>query len=327
MVRPTKRIAKEREEIHLGWLGDLISVDEMKSLRKAAESRGIGQSVMSEHIKNLEDWYGAQLVKRGDTQSILTPYGEAVARAARIGMAEILNGRERFARLRHPRSVSFAALHAIAIGFFPEWISTILKDLPSGPIGMMAENTKDCLDALRRSEVDFFICYDHPERTIFFVENEFKSAVIGEDELIPLIKSGDGPQEQKLKKTIVDAFNNRKSFPLLSYSDGTFLGHIVNHVLLHNKLKRKAAVVHHADLAEVLKALARNGHGVAWLPKTAVGAYLQFGQLLNLLDPVVGIRNGAGLKVLLPIRLFWKEPLTEHAELIAAKAKLHEEAR
>jgi DNA-binding transcriptional LysR family regulator len=90
--------------------------------------------------------------------------------------------------------------------------------------------------------------------------------------------------------------------------------------LEQNKLKQRTDTIYHADLAEVLKATARYGHGVAWLPKTAVDAALGSGQLVNLLDTGMGIRNADELSVDLPIILLWQEPLTEQGELIAARA-------
>jgi DNA-binding transcriptional LysR family regulator len=300
---------------------DLITLAELGSFRKASKRREVSQSALSQHIKNLENWFGGPLVTRSDKNAELTAYGEAVVKAARVGLSHIYNTRERFSSPK--QSVSFSSLHAIAIGFFPKWISSILNGSQKIRVGMMAENTMDCLQALNDGVVDFFICYDHFERSIFFDIKAYRSIVIGSDELIPVIRGGTAPEDQEFHSRVAHAFNDRHArIPLLSYSVGTFLGRIVDDILQQRKMKHRADAIYHADLAEVLKAMARNVDGVAWLPRTAVGAALQSGQLVSLVDQGGWIRNSDGLKVELPIRLFWKEPLSEQGDLIVARAKV-----
>jgi DNA-binding transcriptional LysR family regulator len=67
---------------------------------------------------------------------------------------------------------------------------------------------------------------------------------------------------------------------LIGYSATTYFGRCLN--LLLQRASKKAALTPHfeSDMADVLKKLALNGEGIAWLPRSLIEAELTDGTLV-----------------------------------------------
>jgi DNA-binding transcriptional LysR family regulator len=89
--------------------------------------------------------------------------------------------------------------------------------------------------------------------------------------------------------------------PFLAYAPGAYLGQVVEFILKHNATPVHLDRVYETDMAEGLKAMAREGHGVAFLPQSAVQKDLQSGKLVS---------AGSGLDLTLDIRLYREHPGT-----------------
>ena len=50
----------------IGWIDDLIAIEEKGSLSKAAESRNVTQPAFSRRIVAIEQWFGAEIVNRSN---------------------------------------------------------------------------------------------------------------------------------------------------------------------------------------------------------------------------------------------------------------------
>ncbi len=81
-------------------LAAFVKVADMASVSRAAEDLGVGKSVVSKRIAQLEAEVGATLFARSTRKVALTPAGEAYAEFARRALAEIGAGVERVRALR-----------------------------------------------------------------------------------------------------------------------------------------------------------------------------------------------------------------------------------
>jgi DNA-binding transcriptional LysR family regulator len=77
-----------------------VKVADSASVSRAAADLGVGKSVVSKRVAQLEQLIGATLFARSTRRIVLTPAGEAYAEFARRALAEIGAGEERLRALR-----------------------------------------------------------------------------------------------------------------------------------------------------------------------------------------------------------------------------------
>lgn len=81
-------------------LAAFVKVADHASVSRAAGELGVGKSVVSKRVAQLEQLIGATLFARSTRRIALTPAGEAYAEFARRALAEIASGEERLRALR-----------------------------------------------------------------------------------------------------------------------------------------------------------------------------------------------------------------------------------
>lgn len=258
--------------MELKWLEDFLSLAATRSFSDSARERNVTQSAFSRRIRSLEVWLGTDLLDRSTYPIRLTDDGRTFREAAeeivrltyqsRAG----LGGR---AAERPSASISVTALHSLTLTFLPRWLTGLRARV--GPIAsrVLPENYALCLEALVEGGYDFMLTYHHPSVPVPLDPARFPFAVIGSDRLTAvanpaaLAEWGPGP------------------LPLLQYSRGSFLGLLT--ALAENQPGAPATRVAHVNensLAEALKFMALEGHGLAWLPRQLVAAELEAGRLV-----------------------------------------------
>ena len=114
----------------LKWLEDFVSLAETRSFSRSAEERHVTQPAFSRRIQALEMWLGAPLIDRTTYPTTLTESGRRFRETAEeiiqlLGTARAdLTAESRTRR----RSVSMAALHTLALTFFPRWFGKIEEE-------------------------------------------------------------------------------------------------------------------------------------------------------------------------------------------------------
>ena len=73
--------------------------------------------------------------------------------------------------------------------------------------------------------------------------------------------------------------------PYLGYASGAYLGQMVDLILKETPTPIHLDRVYETDMAEGLKAMALEGHGIAFLPHSAVVQELVAGRLVSALPP------------------------------------------
>ena len=130
-----------------------------------------------------------------------------------------------------------------------------------------------------QGRIQFLLCHSHDQVPMRVDSVHFRSAVVGSDVLIPV----SAPDLDSKPVFVLNARGNRR-VAVLAYSAESGIGRIVR-VLRGAALEEiRADVVFTAHLASVLRTMALDGRGVAWLPKTLIGDDLAGGRLVAVGD-------------------------------------------
>jgi len=296
--------------LDLEWLEDFLALADSGNFSRAAQARAIAQPAFSRHIRALEEWAGVELIDRARHPAAPTPAGEVFVATARDVVLRLLQARTRAheAQEQAGRSLQFAATHVLSLAFFPRWLQQLEQQLQLGAIHMVSDSYQACEALMLQRRVQFLLCYGHPVVRTRLLPPEFAFACVGQDRLVPVSAPGAGGQPQHRIQGAAP-----EPVPVLAYSEASGLGQIMRDRLpgaFDAACFKPVVTSHHAAL---LKTLALEGRGLAWLPHSLVQAELADGRLLP--------AAGSGWEVALEIRLFRAtEPLAPAAEAVWARA-------
>lgn len=264
--------------MELDWLEDFLALVESGNFSRAAEIRNLTQPAFSRRIKSLEDWAGAALFDRSTHRIGLTVAGEAFCRPAEEIVRRIQQSREELRKVAGSAAstLRFAATHALSLTFFPTWLREIEARVPQAGIQLMSDTMKACEQALRQGQAQFLLCHSHAAVPARLDGLSFVSVCVGEDVLAPV----SAPGEHGLPLYHLPA-DPGTTLPLLAYSPESALGWIVDAATAGKRDGQAFEVVVTAHLATVLRALARDGRGITWLPLSLVQSDLDNGILVR----------------------------------------------
>jgi len=135
-----------------------------------------------------------------------------------------------------------------------------------------------CEQIMLRGEAEFLLCHYHREAFARFEPSQFTSIVVGKDVLVPLCaRDANGAPKWPWPESSPLRF--------LSYSPQSGLGRILNAVWSKESKPLLLENVFTAQLAVTLLSMARQGHGIAWLPETLAAEDIAAGRLV---DPAQG---------------------------------------
>ena len=282
------------------WLEDFVSLAETRSFSRSATLRHVTQPAFSRRIQSLEAWAGADLVDRSSYPTKLTPAGETLYAQALDLLQSLQNTR---AMLRGHNSagqdfIEFAVPHTLAFTFFPSWISGLRDGF--GPIKsrLIALNVHDAAMRLVEGGCDVLITYHHPSQPLQLDAERYEMVVLGQEVIAPYAKAGpDGRAVFSLPG--VAAW----PLPYLGYAPGAYLGGITDWILKQSSTPIHLARVYETDMAESLKVMALEGHGIAFLPQSAVRKEVQGGALVEVCLP-----GEAPLSLTMEVRAYREKP-------------------
>ncbi len=249
------------------WLEDFVSLAETRSFSRSALLRHVTQPAFSRRIQALEAWAGTDLVDRSSYPTRLTLAGETLRCQAMDILQSLASAH---AMLRgHPSTgeevVDFAAPHTLAFTFFPAWITGLQCHFGEFKSSLTALNVHDAALRLVEGGCDVLITYHHPSQPLQLDPHRFEMVSLGGEVLAPFVKTSD--QGAPL-------FNlpgeSQAPVPYLAYSSGAYLGRVADYLVQGAKAAIHLNRVYETDMAESLKAMALEGHGVAFLPNSAV---------------------------------------------------------
>lgn len=290
--------------MEIKWILDFLSLVDTRNFSRSADERATTQPAFSRRIKALEEWMGATLFDRSSQPIALTPAGQKFRPVAEEVLRRLLQSREEIQQIgRHSeRTISFAATHSLSLVFFPRWIREI--EAQTGILRTRLDSNRigNCVQALLRGEVNFLLSPTHAAIEMELPKERFVSVAVGLDQLMPVsapAESG-GP---------LHALPGSRATPVdyLAYVGTSASGQAVEYMLKHHASPPVLSKVFDSQLAGVLKSMALQGRGVAWLPESEIVTELEAGTLVP--------AGGSSYRIPSEIRLFRSvEPLPVEAE-------------
>ena len=260
------------------WLEDFVSLAETRSFSRSATLRHVTQPAFSRRIQALEAWAGTDLVDRSSYPTRLTLAGETLYTQS----LEMLQGLQSTrAMLRGHTSagrdvIEFAVPHTLAFTFFPAWVSSLREKF--GPIKsrLIALNVHDAVLRLVEGSCDLLIAYHHDSQPFQLDANRYEMVSLGQEVLAPFVRpTASGEAEFTLPGRA------GQPLPYLGYAPGAYLGRVVDLILKQSTTAIHLDRMYETDMAEGLKAMAVEGHGIAFLPLSAVKKELRAKKLVS----------------------------------------------
>jgi len=294
------------------WLEDFVSLAETRSFSRSATLRHVTQPAFSRRIQALEAWAGTDLVDRSSYPTRLTPAGQTLYGQA-LEMLQALHSTRAMLRGHTAAGqdvIEFAVPHTLAFTFFPAWVSSLRE--PFGPIKsrLIALNVHDAVMRLVEGSCDLLIAYYHPSQPFELEADRYEMVSLGQEVIAPYAK----PDAQGRPLFHLPGRADR-ALPYLGYASGAYLGQVVEFMLKQSGTAIHLDRVYETDMAEGLKAMALEGHGLAFLPFSAVKKELRGRRLVS-----AAPRTLPGLEVSMEIRAYRNKPSANAAPKRTAQA-------
>ncbi len=282
------------------WLEDFVSLAETRSFSRSAQLRHVTQPAFSRRIQALEAWAGTDLVDRSSYPTRLTPAGETLYGQS-LEMLQALQSTR--AMLRGHTSagqdvIEFAVPHTLAFTFFPAWLSSLRDKF--GPIKsrLIALNVHDAVVRLVEGGCDLLIAYHHPSLPFQLDADRYEMVSLGEEVIAPYCRpEAQGQPLFQLPGQV------GQPLPYLGYAPGAYLGQVVDFMLKQASTPIHLDRVYETDIAEGLKAMALEGHGLAFLPHSAARNEVQAGKLVSAAP--AGL---PGMQITMDVRAYREKP-------------------
>ena len=287
------------------WLEDFVSLAETRSFSRSAQLRHVTQPAFSRRIQSLEAWAGVDLVDRSSYPTRLTPAGATLYEQS----LEVLQALQSTRAMMRGHSsaghdvIEFAVPHTLAFTFFPAWVSALREDF--GPIKsrLFALNVHDAVMRLVEGSCDLLIAYHHPSQPYQLDADRYEMVSLGQEVIAPYVK----PDEKGVPLWTLPG-KAGQPLPYLAYASGAYLGQMVDLILKEAKTAVHLDRVYETDMAEGLKAMALEGHGIAFLPHSAVKKDLRAKKLVSALP-----QNVPALQITMEVRAYRERPTSKEA--------------
>jgi DNA-binding transcriptional LysR family regulator len=263
--------------MNLSWLDDFLALAESGNFSRAADQRHMTQPAFSRRIRALEEWLGVALFDRSSHPVTLTETGQWFGTVAHELLTRVARVPDEARAVADASSATlrFAATHALSLTFLPAWLRRLEARTPIGAIQLMSDVAANCEAQMLQGRVQFLLCHVHEQAPGRLDASAFRSVRVGTDLLLPV----SAPAKGGRPRFALDAPGGAR-VPLLAYSAESGLGRVVR-ALRGDALERvKAEPVFTAHLATLLKSMALDGRGVAWLPRTLIEDELRDGRLV-----------------------------------------------
>lgn len=269
--------------MNLSWIDDFMALAASGNFSRAAEERHMTQPAFSRRIRALEEWLGVELFDRGSQPARVTEVGEwfrTVAQDLQSRVARV-PGEARAVAEASATTLRFAATHALSFTFFPRWLHGLDTGAPVGQVQLMSDVQHKCETLLAQHQVHFLLAHGHPAVQGALDDSEFASLVVGHDQLMAVsAPDGEGRPRHPLPPPGAEA-----GFEWLGYSAESGIGQILRQLKGSMLERMNGHQVLTAHLASVLRTMALDGRGLAWLPHMLIDDDLALGRLVSAASP------------------------------------------
>jgi DNA-binding transcriptional LysR family regulator len=249
------------------WLQDFLAVAETGSFTRAAESRFVSQPAFSRRIQALESWLGVPLFDRSGFPTRLTAEGEQFRLLAGDILGQVIDARQQLAgkAAAGREHVRIALPYVLATARVPHWWRTwsASQELTAT---VVAGNIHDLITTLTAGNADLLFCYLSDQQPIRLDPDRYASLVVETDLLRPYASPA------LLAGGVALPGSPDRPVPLLMYSAGVYFARLVDLILETAEQRVVGTRILESDMSDVLRDMARAGHGVAWLPDSTAQA-------------------------------------------------------
>jgi len=265
--------------MNLSWLEDFLALVATGNFSRAAEERHMTQPAFSRRIRSLEEWLGTDLFDRSSQPAKLTAAGEWFRDTAHDLMARVsrVPSEARAVAESQSSTLRFAATHALSFSFFPGWLRSLETRTSVGPVSLISDVFARCEAMLLAGQVQFVVSHAHPQSSSELLARDFPFVKVGIDSLVAV----SAPDAVGRPIHAVTRATQGSPLQLLSYSNESGIGRILRDVLGTALERRPTRSVFKAHLATVLRTMALDRRGIAWLPRTLVAEDLAEGRLVE----------------------------------------------
>lgn len=261
------------------WLEDFLALASSGNFSRAADERHMTQPAFSRRIRALEEWIGAELFNRSTQPATLTDTGawfESIAKEMLVRAARI-PGEARAFNEANSNALRIASTHALSFTFMPSWLRGLESKITIGQVQLVSDVMQHCEALLLESQVQFLLTHSHADIEGELDKARYPFAVVGKDTLIPV----SAPNKAGKPQFTLDKATAKNPIKLLSYSQESGIGRIVNE--MHNKLTDTLPIqnIFTAHLASVLRTMALDARGIAWLPESLIAEDIASGKLVE----------------------------------------------
>ena len=259
------------------WLEDFVSLAETRSFSRSAQLRHVTQPAFSRRIQALEAWAGTDLVDRSSYPTRLTPAGETLHGQALdiLGSLQASRNMMRGHQTAGQDMLDFAVPHTLAFTFFPHWLMDLRKNFGDVKSRLAALNVHDAVLRLTEGGCELLIAYHHASQPLQLSPERYEMLSLGSETLAPYARAGENGQP-------LFSLPGRpgSKVPFLSYAPGAYMARMVEVILKQASVALNLDAIYETDMSEGLKAMALEGHGLAFLPYSSVRKELKARRLV-----------------------------------------------
>ncbi|NRF65415.1 LysR family transcriptional regulator [Aquincola sp. S2] len=263
--------------MNLSWLDDFMALAATGNFSRAADERHMTQPAFSRRIRALEEWLGAELFDRSSQPARLTETGHWFRKIAQELQAQVAKvpGEARAIAEASSTTLRFAATHALSFTFLPRWLRQLEAHTNLGPVQLVSDVQQRCEALLLHKQVQFVLAHGHPQVKGPLDEASCPFLVVGSDQLIPVSATDGNGQPTHL----IPSDGKAAGLQMLGYSAESGVGRILRAMKGPELERLRAQQVLTAHLASVLRTMALDGRGLAWLPALLIGDDIAAGRL------------------------------------------------
>jgi len=280
------------------WLEDFVSLAETRSFSRSAQLRHVTQPAFSRRIQALEAWTGIDLVDRSSYPTRLTPAGETF-HAQALEILEALQATRNMMRSHQAPGqdmIEFAAPHTLAFTFFPHWLMDLRQSFGAVKTRLTALNVHDAVLRLTEGGCDLLIAYHHASQPLQINPDRYEMLKLTSETLAPYAKAG--PDGQPLFRL---PGRPGERVPFLGYAASAYMARLVELIVKQAGEPVHLDTIYETDMAEGLKAMALEGHGLAFLPGSSVRKELKARRM-------VAAAVSGSLQLTMDVRIYRERP-------------------
>ena len=243
------------KNIETKWLYDFLTLEACRHFSQAAEERNISQPAFSRRIKALESAVGVQLFDRTTSPLQLTEEGKLFHSQTRSLLQQLECNLDELSghNLLGVPNIKIAAAHSLSLTMLPRLVHSMAAWGEEFVYHVEAIDVVQAVNTLREGKSDFIISFRDED----LMQSPFCGLKVFESELYPVCAT------DAQGKALFDIYQPQA--PILNYTSTSYMGRLVNrHLAEVGGISARTLFM--SSMSELLKNMALDGHGIAWLP-------------------------------------------------------------